>query len=68
MREARTVKNVYKNISGGKGSLESQEREGCTMLKMTWRKWMFQAGENRDRIQTPGNWSWSRQRAVQPYS
>jgi hypothetical protein len=34
MPEERTVKKVFKNIPEGKICLESQERDGWTMLKM----------------------------------
>jgi hypothetical protein len=38
MPEERTVKEVFKNIPEGKGQLESQERDGWTMLKIISRK------------------------------
>jgi hypothetical protein len=39
------VSNVITYIPEGKGLLESQERNGLTMLKMLCRKWVLEAGE-----------------------
>jgi hypothetical protein len=36
--DERTVKEVFKNIPEEKYSLENQETDGWTMLKMIWRK------------------------------
>jgi len=51
------VKKVFKNIPKGKGPLESQERNGWTILKMIRRKWALEAEEKYLRIETNGNLS-----------
>jgi len=35
--------------------MENQEKVGLTMLQNTRRKWMFEAGEKKLGIETPGN-------------
>jgi hypothetical protein len=45
MPEERTVKKVFKIIPEGKGPLESQERDGWTMLKITRTKRVLEVGE-----------------------
>jgi hypothetical protein len=54
------MKKVFKDSQKVKGPLESQERDGWTMLKMIWGKWVLVAREKRLGLETPENWSWSR--------
>jgi hypothetical protein len=45
MPEERTVRKCLRISQKEKGTLESQDRDGSTMLKMTRRKWVLEAGE-----------------------
>ena len=49
--QERTVTEVFKTVPEGKLSVESQERDGCTMMK----KWVLEDEEKYMGRETPGN-------------